>query len=208
MPNFDDSEYRHRFAAWCASTAIRSAYIGQPVGLEGTECFQLIEDSQLKEDLLAGWGTLHNSHNDFDEWHRGKREMICDLSAQPNRNTPTFTHGVAAKLINVYMKVLFLGSVQDCMSQENREKQKLIHPPVDSILLTNITIDFERVEVLAAGHDVGFLNGYPIHFDGVGEGIPWTILDSDQYEQIIRAFRHITRYHGLWTIEEYWSGHR
>jgi len=195
---FDETEYHHRFAAWCASTAIRSAYIGQPVGLEGTECFQLIEDSQLKDELGAGWRALHSSHDEFDGWHRGKRKRICDLSAQPNRNTPTFTHGVAAKLINVYMKALFLGSVQDCMSAENRKKQKLIHPPVDGLLQQGLSQGLQNGTIFAGGQNVECLINY----------IPWTQLNSEQYEEIIRAFRHITRYHGLWTIEEYWPGYR
>jgi len=28
MSDFDEAEYRHRFAAWCASTAIISSQIG------------------------------------------------------------------------------------------------------------------------------------------------------------------------------------
>ncbi|MCY4313856.1 MAG: hypothetical protein OXD44_09230, partial [Gammaproteobacteria bacterium] len=151
---------------------------------------------------------LFNSSDDFDEWHRGKREVICDLSAEQNRNTPTFTHGVAAKLINVYMKALFLGSVQDCMQEKNRKKQNLIHPPVDRQLLMKIKKrkNFKKVKACAGSHDVEFLSQYPTQFNGVG--IPWTGLNSGQYDSIIEAFLHITRYHGLWTIEEYWPGHQ
>ena len=205
MCNFDEAEYRHRFAAWCACRASSV----KDYRFKVRKGKKLIEDSDLRKDLLAGWdATLLNSSKSFNEWHRNKRYRIIGISKRYSEqgNFPVFTHGIAAKLINIYMKVLFLGSVQDRMQEKNRKKQKLIHPPIDGQVLTRIANYHARVTALAGNHDVEFLSQYPTQFNGVG--IPWTGLNSGQYESIIKAFMHITRYHGLWTIEEYWPGHQ
>jgi len=103
------------------------------------------------------------------------------------------------------MKVLFLGSVQqDQLSQENKERQNLIHPPVDRMLLEELKRELRRREregcPMADDQEVQCLMENPIR--------NWTRLESGQYEEIIRALRHITNGYGLWNMEKYWRGYR
>jgi len=267
---FDETEYRHHFAAWAATKAAQRGLLGLNVKVGR----YMIERTKLNR-LAKGWEYLpeKNTYKGFKKWHRKKRNKIIQqfpegiiierlpgdgefrkrfrgktiqlLQDQDGefRNDMTdefgeeeierlqalneheefpvniyewsarhnhfgLTHGRAAKLINVYMKVLFMGSVQSCMSEENRKKQELIHPPVDAKLLKGIVESFSQVECFADGHDVKFLNKYPICFNNTDAPTPWTKLDSGQYEKIIGAFRHITNNDGLWTIEKYWKGHQ
>ncbi|MCY4227273.1 MAG: hypothetical protein OXF20_06195 [Gammaproteobacteria bacterium] len=224
MCNFDEAEYRHRFAAWAASTAAMAANIGGRLGsgFDVRTGKKMIEDSELRKDLLPGWdAALFNSSDDLDEWHRKKRYLICEISKRyrekhpfyKNKKFPQFTHGIAAKLINVYMKALFLGSVQDCMQEKNRKKQKLIHPPIDATVLEGLKNKIkERRE-----------NGNPIENEAevqraicklgrtgnpVNKAKSWTALTSDEYQEIIDQFRHLIGNEGLWTIEKYWPGHQ
>jgi len=205
--DYDQAQHRHRFAAWCASTAaFRNLKVSTGVNL--------IEESGLHElSGPAGWGALPDSTEKFDAWHREKRNQICTESRnhpaiQNNRNrypNGELTHGFAAKLINVYMKVLFLGSVQqDQLSQENKERQNLIHPPVDRMLLEELKRELRRREgegcPRADDQEVQCLMENPVR--------NWTRLDSGQYEEIIVAFRHIANGDGLWNMEKYWKGYR
>ncbi|MCY4263564.1 MAG: hypothetical protein OXE78_01740 [Gammaproteobacteria bacterium] len=244
MNNFDEVEYRHRFAAWAASSA---AMRGQ-LGLDGEAGKKIIEKAELNA-LAKGWEDLPDEHTKFNDWHCDKRRKIIEMfdkeledklksdktrkkiikklatdkkfknkameefdeeRIEKIKSSLKLSHGRAAKLINVYMKVLFLSSVQDCMQQENRKIKKWIHPPVDRQLLIGIKKNFSKVkDRVDSSHDVTFLKYYPTRFNGKNnEGTPWTRLNSDQYQKIIKAFGHITGSDGLWTIEEYWPGHQ
>jgi hypothetical protein len=66
------------------------------------------------------------------------------------------THGVAVKLINIYLKSLLV-----CGGYDSHEKVKALHPSIDSILLTEL-----------AERDIGGLREY-------GSAMP--ILDGPDF---------------------------
>ncbi len=43
------------------------------------------------------------------------------------------THGVAAKLINVYLKAIFV-----CGGHHDHQRVRVLHPPIDRLLLRNL----------------------------------------------------------------------
>ena len=98
----------------------------------------------------------------------------------------TFTHGIAAKLINVYLKAAFV-----CGGHHAHERVAALHPPIDSVLL----------EELARG-GVG------------GQGAAWkkarrtrwSKFDSKQYQEVIDAVRAALPDKPLWHLEEHWRG--
>ena len=94
------------------------------------------------------------------------------------------TVGVAAKLINVYFKVIFI-----CGNYEEKDGIKYIHPPIDSILLDELYKNDKNKLYKEK----------------------WSKLSKDKYEKIIDRIKNIVKKEGLdglWSIEKYWGGHR
>lgn len=100
-----------------------------------------------------------------------------------------FTHGIAAKFINVYFKAMFLNDVPAERS-DHENKINALHPPIDRLLLENL-----------AKENVGGLK----NFWQWNVFIGWFNFSSDDYEEIIEHIKHLTKGR-LWEIEEFWPG--
>lgn len=94
------------------------------------------------------------------------------------------THGIAAKIINVYLKASVIHT-----GHENNPKVKAVHPPVDRLLLTKLTKECAE------------------HWQG--QKLSWSKFTSEEYEDVIRSVK-LTLGDGvaLWEIERYWPGHQ
>jgi hypothetical protein len=173
-------EHRHRFAAWAASRAasIRSCSFKVVQGKEIIESSGLMEIGKSVNNLP--------DPADFDRHHRKWRESV--IKAARERQL-TFTHGVAAKLINVYLKAIFV-----CGAQYDEPRIKAIHPPIDSLLLDALYKE-----------NVGGLR------DDWQEARKsrWSKLDCEKYEHLIECIKKVVSpKDGLWRIEEYWQGYQ
>ena len=102
----------------------------------------------------------------------------------------TFTHGVAAKLINCYFKALFVCGMPGALPDVQQRKLNAIHPPVDRLLMTQLTT-----------YNAGGVAAFWRHYRDIG----WSAFDSSQYEAVIDAIRALTKGE-LWRVEEYWVG--
>ena len=171
-------EHKHRFAAWAAGRA--ASVNGCHFRVEQGK--QILEAAKLK--VLASAIDNLPQPNDFDTQHREWRNSIIQAAQQ---HQLAFTHGVAAKLINVYLKSIFV-----CSGSHEDPRVKAIHPPIDSVLLDalyNQNIGGRRNEWQAARR------------------VRWSRLNSEQYDNVISAIRvTIPKGNGLWQIEEYWQG--
>ncbi len=188
------AENRLKFASWTASAAARPRGKHAIKGFSSEKGLEIIKKSNLGE-LSEGWCKLP-SPDDFDDWHEKKRKDVIKISDCVLEKK--FTHGIAAKLINVYLKSLFLASSQENLSKENVSKMNAIHPPVDSQLL----------ECLAKNLDV-HQEISKQELDSLRErwkNVKWTQLDSDGYMKVIDSFKKVTSGKGLWVIEKYWPG--
>jgi hypothetical protein len=177
-------EHKHRFASWAAGSA---------ASVKGCR-FKVEQGKKILEETNLNKIARHIDNlpvsEEFDRYHREWRKNIINEAKKhkgKNGEFLQFTHGVAAKLINVYLKSIFVCS--DC----NEEiKVKAIHPPIDSVLLKTLyqqNINELRNEWQAA------------------RKVGWSKLDSIQYENVISAIKKtITNGNGLWQIEEYWQG--
>jgi len=171
-------EHKHRFAAWAA---------GRAANVNGCR-FKVENGKQILEaaNLNGVARSVENlpTPNKFDTQYREWRNSIIQAAKLHHL---TFTHGVAAKLINIYLKSIFV-----CGGSHEDSRVKAIHPPIDSILLKTLykkNIGGLRNEWQAAGR------------------VRWSKLNSEQYEKLIVAIRQtIPVGNGLWTIEEYWQG--
>ena len=166
--------HQHRFAAWAAS---RAASFG---------CHFKVEQGReiLEECGFAGLAKPEQlpSPDRIDMGHRHWRGKIIEAA---NTRGKSFTHGIAAKLINVYLKSRFV-----CGGHHSDERVRNLHPPIDRELLATLA----RLNVGGYGKRWSEHN--------------WTELDSDQYEQLIAFIRDSLKGKPLWMIEEHWKGNQ
>ena len=122
---------------------------------------------------------------ELDGEHRKWRHGIIHIA---NQDRFSLTHGVAAKLINVYLKSRFV-----CGGFENHSKVKALHPPIDSLLLTALVREkFGGQEAVWTAARLK----------------RWSKLDSHDYEAVIQALKDSLPGKPLWHIEEYWKGNQ
>ena len=171
--------HHHLFAAWAASRAAsvkgcrfrveQGRAILETIGLTADFC----EPAQLPTP--AGIDGKHR------EWRAAAIEAAeaCGLR---------FTHGVAAKLINCYLKSRFV-----CGGHHSHERVRNLHPPIDAVLLKTLA-------------DVN-LGGYERQWQQAGR-TRWSKFNSEQYEQVIALVRDCLNGEPLWKIEEHWQGNQ
>lgn len=167
--------HRHRFAAWAAGRA--ASVITCRITVEKSRT--LIEAAGLNV-LLENPDRLP-SPDKIDESHKGWRETICEVG---HNNKLQVSHGVAAKLINIYFKSAFV-----CGGHHDHTRVHALHPPIDSLLLS----DMKRKKF-----------GGRTDWDQT----PWSKLNSEQYQTLIEDIRRAVEGRPLWTLEEHWIGYR
>ena len=104
------AEHHHRFAAWAASRA---------ASVKG--CRFSVEQGKAIIDAVGLAEKVANppSADQIDDAHRAWRRALIEAA---NAHGLKFTHGVAAKLINVYFKARHADQ----------------HPPIDAVLLIQL----------------------------------------------------------------------
>jgi hypothetical protein len=118
-------EHKHRFAAWAASRAESTSKTAR-FSVEKGE--HVLEAIGLNRDL-AHPDQLPSS-SEIDVAHRQWRRKAIKVAG---RLELPFTHGVAAKLINIYCKSRFV-----CGGFHEDPSVAALHPPVDSLLLDTL----------------------------------------------------------------------
>ena len=175
-------EHQHRFAAWAA---------GRAASVKG--CRFTVKQAKAileKAGFRASSATPSalSRPTKIDSTHLKWRKDIIKAAAKQKLHDK-FTHGVAAKLINCYLKVRFV-----CGDQHEHERVRCLHPPIDEVLLKEL-----------ARKDVG----------GIGpkwrelRQKRWSKFDSATYQSAIDNIRQsLPPGEPLWKIEEYWEGHQ
>jgi hypothetical protein len=115
------------------------------------------------------------------------KEIIAVIIAK-EKGLNEFTHGIAAKLINIYLKGIFV-----CGGHAAHPNVEAIHPPIDSLLL----------EELYKNNVGGLKKEWTI-----ARKIRWSKFDSNQYEYVINLIRMTSNGSPLWKIESFWCGHQ
>ena len=177
--SYDIKEHKHRYAAWAASRA--SSVKGCRFKVRQGE--MIIKHIRLN-DLIDCPDDLPDASK-FDDHHQKLRENAISRATELGLK---FTHGVAAKLINIYMKTIFI-----CDGYPEHAKTKSIHPPIDALLLKALCQ--KNIGGLKAKWDKAIK-------------IRWSKFDSDQYEEVIKNIRVVQNGEPLWKIEEHWQGYR
>jgi hypothetical protein len=117
-------EHKHRFSAWAA---------GRAANVNGCrfsvkQAKEILEGANLKQ-LLVGPDNLPDPRK-IDATHREWRNAV--IAAAKNQGL-VFTHGVAAKLINIYLKSGFV-----CGGHDTDPRVQALHPPIDGQLLEQL----------------------------------------------------------------------
>ncbi len=171
--------HQHRLAAWAASTAARASPRCRFAVEKGVK---ILENAGFTQSFSVA-GSLPMP-KDLDDTHSEWRTLLIAEAGE----LKTFTHGVAAKLLNTYFKVRFV-----CGGQNNHERVAHLHPPIDRLLLDAL-----------ARQDVGGYRRKWLQFCDWG----WSNYSSEQYQEVINYIRRVFPDGPLWKIEKYWRGYQ
>lgn len=172
-------EHRHRFAAWAAGRAANVS--GCRFSVQQGK--RILESSGLSQ-VLVDPGRLPIPAR-VDSTHRKWRNRVIDAA---HSEGPKFTHGVAAKLINIYLKAGFV-----CGGHSDDVRVQALHPPIDSVLLDEL-----------ARQNVGGLRSTW----NSARKARWSKFNSEQYESVIAGIRSALGGAPLWEIEKHWQGYQ
>lgn len=178
MP-YSIEEHKHRYAAWASSRAS---------SVKGCR-FSVRQGKMLVES--AGLNSLLNKPDDLpsvdniDEQHREWRHTIIQSAEAMGL---ILTHGVAAKLINMYFKTVFV-----CGGYAAHERVKVLHPPIDAVLLKSLN-----------SNNIG--NKQDLWKKALKA--KWSKFTSDEYEEVIAGIKELIGTEPFWKIEQYWQGYQ
>ena len=174
------SEHRHRYSAWAASRAASTI----------TCRFEVKEGKEILEAVGLQWKISHPDAlpkpAEVDVVHRHWRELA--IAKAGALGLPKFSHGIAAKLINVYLK----GAVV-CGGHEWHENVMAMHPPIDSLLLDELY-----------ANDVAGLK----KIWASARKQRWSKFSSSEYEAVIAGIRQAVGAAPMWQIEALWRGYQ
>ncbi len=174
-------EHRHRLAAWDAASSASASPVCRFTVAKGIAILE-----------ACGFNTAFANPNqlpdpvDLDVANSLWRSLVIIEAA---KHGLTFTHGIAAKLINCYLKVRFV-----CGGHHAHVRVKCLHPPIDEVLLKEL-----------AAQDFG---GHTKKWRAFRQA-RWSKFDSKTYQAVIDLIRDsLPPNEPIWKIEEYWKGHQ
>jgi hypothetical protein len=179
LTSYEIEQHKHLFAAWAAGRAasVKGCRFSVEHGREVLEACGFTYQFATPEQLPTA--------ERIDDQHRRWRNAAIRTAESHGLS---FTHGVAAKLINIYLKSRFV-----CGGRHSHERVHNLHPPIDDVLLAEL-----------GRLDIG---GYAKHWRQARR-TRWSKLNSEQYEQLIGLVRQSLKGEPLWKIEEYWRGNQ
>lgn len=173
-------KHKHISAAWGAATAARASnlcrfpvYIGRQILEESGFTAQFkVSDLPLPEEL----------DEQHAKWH-------CTVIERASKRAIPFTHGIAAKLINCYLKERFI-----CGGDNDHHCVRCLHPPIDALLLTALAKENFGLQAQAWRKF---------------RDKRWSKFDSDTYQNVIDLIRAtLPAGEPMWKIEEFRNGHQ
>lgn len=187
------AEHRFRFATWAAATAAsRSRAVCSFTVETGA---RLLRETPLK--FLALGPHWLPEPNSFDEVHH---RWCFDLSRRDDR-PEGFNYGIAAKLVNVYTKALFLPAFgggwfhpydSSLVDNDYTRRCEALHPPIDSILLRELALRDQG----GLGREWRQLRDRR-----------WSNFEEEDYFKAIRLMKQVTG-NRPWRIEALWQGYQ
>lgn len=179
---YDIVEHVHRLSSWVASHAASQ----KGHRFEARAGLAIIEKAKLHEFLRSPPNSLEP--DEIDSLHRKWRKTVIRI-AKAEAPGANFNDGIAAKLINVYLKVGLI-----TIGNQHNKLVNALHPPIDSVLLKGMEAD-DRKSNSANLARADFFRDQR-----------WTTFESKDYEEVIKKVREkLGSKSPLWRIETYWS---
>ena len=222
LSNYSLGIHKHRFACWCAATAASQVKTFRFSVETGRKFLELgVDADRLPDarDFLERVNSIQafKTQEEFDEWHLStilnmlhSRHLLSVLEAENAKKVKAktqsmlqpsnYTFGIAAKLLNCYLKAFYVESLQEDFG-------KLIHPPIDRLLFQGLQHE-EQVNREFFKFEQ-FID--PRHLSGSPKLPAWTSLDEVAYTTIIKRIKLYLERLGtdsLWMIESAWRGHQ
>ncbi len=181
IADYTIEEHKHILSSWAAATAASRS----PKSRFKVEVAKKILESLDIREIIKDIPKLKSS-DAFDAWHDEQCNKLIEIAKGEIKG---FSYGVAAKLLNCYLKVYFL-------DQLNRFS--FIHPPIDRPLLENL----EK-------RNIGFKKTTWKEYKSKG----WSNFSREDYKQVISFIKEALKQElnderSLWKIEYYWPGHQ
>lgn len=169
MP-YSEYDHRHNFSIWAAARAAQR-------GFTNVEMLR----KALEQCGIENFVMNPSSETEFEQLHRKWCNSICDYLSE--KGVKNVSYGRAAKLVNVYLKGMLV------LNNLSGEPAKYIHPPIDRILLKNITN-----KLLIEENDQRRI-----------KAINWTHLQENDYFQLVGLLKKINGDRPFWQLEEHWT---
>jgi len=160
------SDHLHNYACWTAARAVQRNFTTTDNIINAIETSDLMNVSE-NSILIA---------EKFDNFHR----ICCNQIIRhfhENNNIIT-SYGCAAKIIAIYLKTSVV-----IVNSGSGDLAKVIHPPIDRILLKNIDSEHKDLKVMEK---------------------PWTLLTENDYFELIGKLRTL-EFDNFWELEAYWK---
>ncbi|MBN8523794.1 MAG: hypothetical protein J0M02_00505 [Planctomycetes bacterium] len=171
ITELDLDNMRFEFFAWAAARAAQAGSSKTTVAV--------LRQALINADA-ANWHRIIavDSAQAYDAWHIGTIETVYnDLSS-----VPSMSWGIAAKLVNVYIKGRWLLD-----SGPPGPMQSFGHPAIDSILLALIDKAYGSTHA---------------------RSLRWQRMTRSEYLDVISQLRSKHPTQAIWTIEAMWSAAR
>ena len=167
MATYNFNQHRHNYSVWTAARASQRGFTTTKNIKGAIDNCDLQNFSESNFDL---------THEEFEAFHRKCcRQIIAWLDKDMPGKT---TYGRAAKIVAIYLKTsIIIVNKADC------SRSKIIHPPIDNILLTNLST---KINLLAIKNK------------------RWTLLTEEEYWQLVSTIKSAVNSFD-WTLEEYWK---
>ena len=217
--------HKHLVAAWAASTAANQSQHYRFSVEGGTEMLLLgatgkIIHKTMPEEFIHHINKVKEikDQKEFNDWHQGTiqnmrtgKDLDKVLQAENSKKRKkkkltnllqpiNMTYGIAAKILNVYLKVFYLGD----FDSNEKKFADFIHPPIDRLLLLEL--------VRREGNSFKFDCEPFVNMSKADRMIPnWTLINEEEYKAIIKLileYINANDLEGLWRIEYAWRGHQ
>jgi len=162
------SEHTHRFAIWTAARAVQRSWTTTK------KISNVIQSSHLHE-FVNNYANI-SDQKDFDDLQKNWCKKMIEEFRILNE---VATYGRVAKIIAIYLKTSII-----LAAEEKDSKINFIHPPIDRILLRNLSTNVAELKPL------GKLN--------------WTQLEKDDYWVMVNTIRNYIGFFD-WRLEKYWK---
>ncbi len=164
---FDFNEHKHRFAVWTAARSVQRSFTNNKNIKEAINFTSIKSFSESNEII---------SSDQFDELQKEWCKAIIKSLEEKNISC---SYGRASKIIAIYLKTSVI-----LLNHGQGNKSQVIHPPIDRILLTNLSNNY---------HDLKSFNQ---------KG--WTNFEENDYWNLIENLKK--KFGSFdWRLEEYWN---